>query len=147
VSLTLHTVFTFTAVDGGYSDKVDLGPDPFINITESMAYFRCRKCRWVIIAHCKYCLTIILYNRRLLFTDDSTLPHNVGKGEAAFKWHKRSKPVSNGASPNQATNEQGPPHEDRCSSWFIEPVEWMESFLIGHVEGKVLTVYKSKLLC
>ena len=24
-----------------------------------------------------------------------------------------------------------------CSSYFIEPVEWMETFLLGHVEGKV----------
>jgi hypothetical protein len=25
-----------------------------------------------------------------------------------------------------------------CSSYFIEPVEWMETLLLGHVEGKVV---------
>lgn len=25
----------------------------------------------------------------------------------------------------------------QCSSYFIEPVEWMEAILLGHVEGKV----------
>ena len=29
-----------------------------------------------------------------------------------------------------------------CSSYFIEPVEWMETMLLGHVEGKVLYRWK-----
>lgn len=29
-------------------------------------------------------------SRRLLFTEDSVLLHEEGKGQDAFKWHKRS---------------------------------------------------------
>ena len=114
----------------------------------------------------------------------------MGKGESAFKWHKRTKPgsqphvkttptephpqseqvnqptTSTDSSEELQINEQGPTPESnisnpitpnelakvraqvamvmsqpvsdgRCSSWFIEPVEWMESSLLGTVEGKV----------
>ena len=144
---------------------------------------------------------------RLLFTDDSVLPHEVGKGQSAFKWHKRSKPGSSHAdvtstskhkhstmtnaesvcsdttpstddtntksvekmeSTNQecpegagsphllahtditpeglaklraqvatVTSLSGPSSSDSCSSYFVEPMEWMESTLLGRVEGKV----------
>ena len=28
----------------------------------------------------------------------------------------------------------------KCSSYFIEPVEWMETLLLGHIEGKVKVI-------
>lgn len=33
----------------------------------------------------------------------------------------------------------GPVGSTACSSYFIEPVEWMEELLLGAVEGKVRT--------
>ena len=39
------------------------------------------------------------WSRRLLFTDESVLPHELGQGQAAFKWHKRSKPGESAVSP------------------------------------------------
>ena len=39
---------------------------------------------------------------RLLFTEESVLQHELGRGQLAFKWHKRSKPTA-AVSLNSAT--------------------------------------------
>ena len=39
---------------------------------------------------------------RLLFTEESVLQHELGRGQLAFKWHKRSKPTA-AVSSNSAT--------------------------------------------
>ena len=169
----------------------------------------------------------LFFFSRLLFTEESVLQHELGRGQLAFKWHKRSIPTSaftqtkisesqseqqtapniDGSQTNDvidlndnacsSSNEKEkkiptnvspssiPHQEDRkagtdrgekvdhvqeqldpvpvtptelaelrahlasvvmadsccssmkCSSYFIEPVEWMEELILGHVEGKV----------
>lgn len=164
---------------------------------------------------------------RLLFTEESVLQHELGRGQLAFKWHKRSLPTSafsstkiselqfelqsspdkDGCHTNNVPDSCGEnsscstdkekelpttvsssliPHQEdekagtdgggkvdhvqeqldpvpvtptelaelrahlasvvmadschssmKCSSYFIEPVEWMEELILGHVEGKV----------
>ena len=39
------------------------------------------------------CSLFILFSR-LLFTEESVLQHELGRGQLAFKWHKRSKPTA-----------------------------------------------------
>ncbi|XP_062984985.1 dual specificity protein phosphatase 12 [Elgaria multicarinata webbii] len=71
--------------------------------------YRCRKCR------------------RLLFRSSSILSHDEGKGPAAFA-HKR-------------LSEPAPVYCDgrsSCTSYFIEPVQWMEPTLLGVMEGQLL---------
>ena len=177
----------------------------------------------------RFCMLVF---RRLLFTDESLLPHEIGQGQAAFRRHKRSLDSSTSKSvkhfsgaegeggegveqrdggegeggeveaslrtlsqentgssgpsssvadehissepSNQVTAAKGtvkggsptspPPltpdelarvraqvaslatHSSpltphTCSSYFIEPVQWMEPTLLGHVEGKVRSCY------
>ncbi|XP_019404220.1 PREDICTED: dual specificity protein phosphatase 12 [Crocodylus porosus] len=73
------------------------------------ALYRCRKCR------------------RSLFHSSSILTHAEGSGPAAFA-HKRIK------DPAQRRNDG----QDKCSSFFIEPVQWMEPALLGVMEGQLL---------
>ncbi|XP_040428343.1 dual specificity protein phosphatase 12 isoform X1 [Cygnus olor] len=71
--------------------------------------YRCRKCR------------------RSLFRSSSILSHVEGDGPTAFV-HKRitgSMQLCGG----------GP---DKCTSYFIEPVQWMEPALLGVMEGQLL---------
>ena len=37
-----------------------------------------------------------------------------------------------------ATDSSSSSSSARCSSYFVEPVEWMEAILLGQVEGKVI---------
>ncbi|KAK3531749.1 hypothetical protein QTP70_027269 [Hemibagrus guttatus] len=63
--------------------------------------------------------------RRTLFRYSSILSHCVGSGAAAFS-HKRPS--------------GGPPAGDQsqCTSYFIEPVQWMEEALLGVMDGQLL---------
>ncbi|KAJ6624623.1 hypothetical protein lerEdw1_014820 [Lerista edwardsae] len=79
----------------------------------SEVLFRCRKCR------------------RLLFRSSSILAHVEGKGPAAFAHKKASKPTLLGYD-----------SRSNCTSYFIEPVRWMEPALLGVLEGQV-----RELLC
>ena len=68
---------------------------------------------------------------------DALLLRELLSNKAAVKWYKTTKQGQ--TPPTQSAvdyNEQGPTH-DVCSSWIIEPVQWMESSLLGKVEGKV----------
>ncbi|CAL9689189.1 unnamed protein product [Knipowitschia caucasica] len=58
--------------------------------------------------------------RRTLFRDSSILSHVVGDG--AFQ-HKKSSNMSG---------------QVQCTSYFIEPVQWMESALLGVMDGQLL---------
>jgi len=71
--------------------------------------YKCRKCR------------------RSLFRSSSILDHNEGSGPIAFA-HKRVTPsfMLTTGSPAQ------------CTSYFIEPVQWMESALLGVMDGQLL---------
>lgn len=72
------------------------------------AVYRCRKCR------------------RTLFRHSSILSHCVGGGASAFS-HKKTRMVT-------------PTAEDQrqCTSYFIEPVQWMEQALLGVMDGQLL---------
>ncbi|XP_015332016.2 dual specificity protein phosphatase 12-like [Marmota marmota marmota] len=72
--------------------------------------YKCRKCR------------------RSLFRSSSILDHNEGSRPVAFA-HKRMTPSCMLATGNQA----------QCTSYFIEPVQWMESTLLGVMDGQVRT--------
>ncbi|XP_020791762.1 dual specificity protein phosphatase 12 [Boleophthalmus pectinirostris] len=58
--------------------------------------------------------------RRTLFRDSSILSHSVGDG--AFQ-HKKSSNLSGTV---------------QCTSYFIEPVQWMEPSLLGVMDGQLL---------
>ncbi|KAM9789979.1 dual specificity protein phosphatase 12 [Neosynchiropus ocellatus] len=60
--------------------------------------------------------------RRTLFRSSSLLAHQVGKGASAFS-HKKSSNFSGDVS---------------CTSYFIEPVQWMEQALLGVMDGQLL---------
>ncbi|NWS24114.1 DUS12 phosphatase, partial [Polioptila caerulea] len=71
--------------------------------------YRCRKCR------------------RALFRSSSILSHMEGAGPTAFA-HKR---ITDSA--RLSGNGQ-----EKCTSYFIEPVQWMEPALLGVLEGQLL---------
>ncbi|XP_036058571.1 dual specificity protein phosphatase 12 [Onychomys torridus] len=71
--------------------------------------YKCRKCR------------------RSLFRSSSILDHNEGNGPIAFA-HKRTAPSLVLTTGSQA----------QCTSYFIEPVQWMESTLLGVMDGQLL---------
>ncbi|XP_072802334.1 dual specificity protein phosphatase 12 isoform X2 [Vicugna pacos] len=71
--------------------------------------YKCRKCR------------------RSLFRSSSILDHNEGSGPIAFA-HKRMTPSFMLTTGSQA----------QCTSYFIEPVQWMESTLLGVMDGQLL---------
>ncbi|NWW94527.1 DUS12 phosphatase, partial [Rhynochetos jubatus] len=71
--------------------------------------YRCRKCR------------------RALFRSSSILSHTEGSGPTAFP-HKR---VTDRAQLCGAGGE-------KCTSYFTEPVQWMEPALLGVMEGQLL---------
>nr|XP_023409984.1 dual specificity protein phosphatase 12 isoform X2 [Loxodonta africana] len=66
--------------------------------------------------------------RRSLFRSSSILDHNEGSGPIAFA-HKRMTPSFMLTTGSQA----------QCTSYFIEPVQWMESILLGVMDGQVRT--------
>ncbi|XP_030631333.1 dual specificity protein phosphatase 12 [Chanos chanos] len=77
----------------------------------SEAVYRCRKCR------------------RTLFRHSSILSHSVGSGPTAFAHKKTS-----GVVPH-ASDKDG---QTQCTSYFIEPVQWMEEALLGVMDGQLL---------
>lgn len=71
--------------------------------------YKCRKCR------------------RSLFRSSSILDHHEGSGSVAFA-HKRTTPSFTLSPGSQA----------HCTSYFIEPVQWMEVTLLGVMDGQLL---------
>ncbi|NXG77094.1 DUS12 phosphatase, partial [Baryphthengus martii] len=71
--------------------------------------YRCRKCR------------------RALFRSSSILSHTEGSGPTAFA-HKR------GTNMAQLCGDG----REKCTSYFTEPVQWMEPALLGVMEGQLL---------
>ncbi|XP_004865211.2 dual specificity protein phosphatase 12 [Heterocephalus glaber] len=71
--------------------------------------YKCRKCR------------------RSLFRSSSILDHHEGSGSVAFA-HKRMTPSLMLSPGSQA----------QCTSYFIEPVQWMEATLLGVMDGQLL---------
>ncbi|XP_067330231.1 dual specificity protein phosphatase 12 isoform X2 [Channa argus] len=60
--------------------------------------------------------------RRALFRGSSILSHPVGEGSSSFA-HKKSSNLTG---------------EVQCTSYFIEPVQWMEPALLGVMDGQLL---------
>ncbi|XP_036412150.1 dual specificity protein phosphatase 12 [Colossoma macropomum] len=71
-----------------------------------------------VVYRCRKC-------RRTLFRNSSILSHCLGRGASAFA-HKR---VSGGCPAGDQTE---------CTSYFIEPVQWMEEALLGVMDGQLL---------
>ncbi|XP_015669526.1 dual specificity protein phosphatase 12 [Protobothrops mucrosquamatus] len=86
-----------------------IDPNTVHQIPNHDILYRCRKCR------------------RLLFRNSSILPHDEGKGPAAFAHKKVSEPGPLGRA-----------GQTNCTSYFIEPVQWMEAALLGVLEGQLL---------
>ncbi|NXC88185.1 DUS12 phosphatase, partial [Cercotrichas coryphoeus] len=80
----------------------------------------CQKLNTEVLYRCRKC-------RRALFRSSSILPHTEGIGLTAFA-HKR---VTDSA--RLSGNGQ-----EKCTSYFIEPVQWMEPVLLGVMEGQLL---------
>ncbi|KAG6544459.1 hypothetical protein Mapa_014097 [Marchantia paleacea] len=72
--------------------------------------YRCKKCR------------------RLVASESNVVAHNLGLGEPSFKTKRR------GVGRFQ-DDDYGEP---KCSSIFVEPMQWMTTVIEGHVEGKLL---------
>ncbi|XP_033029253.1 dual specificity protein phosphatase 12 [Lacerta agilis] len=90
-------------------DVFAVDPNTVQQTPNTEVLYRCRKCR------------------RLLFRSSSILSHDGGKGPAAFAHKRLSRPA--------------PFHCDdqsRCTSYFIEPVQWMEPALLGVMDGQLL---------
>ncbi|NWX21952.1 DUS12 phosphatase, partial [Aegotheles bennettii] len=65
--------------------------------------------------------------RRALFRSSSILSHAEGSGPAAFA-HKRMRDCARLCGGGQ----------EQCTSYFTEPVQWMEPALLGVMEGQLL---------
>ncbi|XP_060618552.2 dual specificity protein phosphatase 12 [Anolis sagrei] len=99
-----------------YPESQDLPKEIFAidpnNIEKATNYeltYKCRKCR------------------RLLFQSSSILPHDEGTGPPAFAHKRFSEPA-----PFHSNGRPG------CTSYFIEPLQWMEPMLLGVIEGQLL---------
>lgn len=68
----------------------------------------------------------VVAGRRALFRSSSILSHVEGSGPAAFA-HKR---ITDSA---QLCGDG----REKCTSYFTEPVQWMEPALLGVMEGQV----------
>ncbi|XP_062336743.1 dual specificity protein phosphatase 12 [Osmerus eperlanus] len=62
--------------------------------------------------------------RRTLFRESSLLSHPIGGGASSFSYRKCLPP--------------GGGDQSRCTSYFIEPVQWMEQALLGVMDGQLL---------
>uniref|UniRef100_A0A674CPD7 protein-tyrosine-phosphatase n=1 Tax=Salmo trutta TaxID=8032 RepID=A0A674CPD7_SALTR len=63
-------------------------------------------------------------SRRTLFRASSILSHTIGNGPTAFAYKKMS---------NLPSGDQ-----TQCTSYFTEPVQWMEQALLGVMDGQIL---------
>uniref|UniRef100_A0A4W5LBD0 Dual specificity protein phosphatase 12 n=1 Tax=Hucho hucho TaxID=62062 RepID=A0A4W5LBD0_9TELE len=70
-----------------------------------------------VVYRCKKC-------RRTLFRTSSILSHTIGNGPTAFAYKKTS---------NLPSGDQ-----TQCTSYFTEPVQWMEQALLGVMDGQIL---------
>ncbi|XP_063150713.1 dual specificity protein phosphatase 12 [Candoia aspera] len=116
VNSTIYKQYRLKNITENCSEMEDLpgnvfavDPNTVHQIPNHDVLYRCRKCR------------------RLLFRSSSILPHDEGKGPAAFAHKKISEPRSFG--------HRG---QTNCTSYFIEPVQWMEAALLGVLEGQLL---------
>ncbi|XP_038063663.1 dual specificity protein phosphatase 12-like isoform X2 [Patiria miniata] len=100
--------------------KEVIAADPQETTTDqTQTIYKCRKCR------------------RAAFLEASVLAHITGRGQESFQWHKQSHPLSQGVTPSPSGTVDS---SVTCTSLFVEPVKWMEPFMIGRLDGKVFSV-------
>ncbi|XP_068022056.1 dual specificity protein phosphatase 12 isoform X2 [Melanerpes formicivorus] len=115
-SSALYKRYRLQVLTEQYSELQDLPREVFAvdptNVCQTPnaeVLYRCRKCR------------------RALFRSSSILSHTAGGGPAAFA-HKR-------LTDSAQLRGDGP---EKCTSYFTEPVQWMEPALLGVMEGQLL---------
>ncbi|NXA41967.1 DUS12 phosphatase, partial [Eudromia elegans] len=116
VSSPLYKRYRLQVVTEKYPELQDLprevfaaDPTSICQTSNTEVLYRCRKCR------------------RSLFRSSSILSHMEGNGPMAFA-HKR-------ITDSTQLHNHG---SDKCTSYFIEPVQWMEPILLGVMEGQLL---------
>ncbi|NXA53285.1 DUS12 phosphatase, partial [Nothocercus julius] len=116
VSSPLYKRYRLQVVTEKYPELQDLprevfaaDPTSICQTSNTEVLYRCRKCR------------------RSLFRSSSILSHMEGSGPTAFA-HKR-------ITDSTQLHNHGC---DKCTSYFIEPVQWMEPVLLGVMEGQLL---------
>ncbi|EDQ90060.1 uncharacterized protein MONBRDRAFT_3414, partial [Monosiga brevicollis MX1] len=60
--------------------------------------------------------------RRVVATDANMLNHQPGSGQISFQWRRRDRMTA----------------IDTCTSWLIEPMQWMAEVVNGELQGKVV---------
>ncbi|KAM6948264.1 dual specificity protein phosphatase 12 [Aplochiton taeniatus] len=112
ISSPLYKQYRLQKVSEKYPELLDVPREVFAadpaHSGSSEVSYRCRKCR------------------RTLFRGSSLLSHPIGSGAAAFS-HKKSSNLT-----NQSAG------QNVCTSYFIEPVQWMERVLLGEMGGTLL---------
>ena len=96
-----------------------------------------------------YQLSIVNNNRYVLVNKEHILDHEPGKGQQAFAYTKRNTdlqsitaeaPIITPTQLNQPLNpllaKLGTSNKN-CSSYFIEPMEWIHALQDGQLEGRV----------
>ncbi|XP_053916971.1 dual specificity protein phosphatase 12 isoform X1 [Cuculus canorus] len=116
MSSPLYKRYRLELLTEHYSELQDLPREVFAadptstcQTPDTEVLYRCRKCR------------------RALFRSSSILSHMEGSGPAAFA-HKR---ITGSAQLRGGGREM-------CTSYFTEPVQWMEPALLGVLEGQLL---------
>ncbi|XP_072847835.2 dual specificity protein phosphatase 12 isoform X1 [Pogona vitticeps] len=116
VTSPVYKQYRLQKVTEKYPELADLPREVFAvdpnnvhQIPSHETVYKCRKCR------------------RQLFRGSSILSHDESKGPATFAHKRFSQPVS--------FHDSSRP---KCTSYFIEPVQWMEPALLGVMEGQLL---------
>ncbi|NXH19762.1 DUS12 phosphatase, partial [Bucco capensis] len=113
---TLYKRYRLQVVTERYSELQDLPREVFADDPTST----CQTPNTEVLYRCRRC-------RRALFRSSSILPHTEGSRPAAFA-HKRM---------TDSAQLCGSDHL-KCTSYFTEPVQWMEPALLGVMEGQLL---------
>ncbi|KAI8138105.1 protein-tyrosine phosphatase-like protein [Fennellomyces sp. T-0311] len=114
--------------DHGYIANLALTPTPEMD-SQSQLIIRCKKCRHVLV------------------NKEHILEHQPGKGQQAFAYLKRNAELNVTASaavtPSLHTQPLNPllaslgTSNSNCSSYFIEPMEWIIGLQDGLLEGRI----------
>ncbi|NXG34198.1 DUS12 phosphatase, partial [Dromaius novaehollandiae] len=115
-SSALYKRYRLQMVTERYPELQDLPREVFAVDPTSI----CQTSNMEVLYRCRKC-------RRALFRSSSILSHTEGSGPTAFA-HKR-------ITDSTQLHHHG---RDKCTSYFIEPVQWMEPVLLGVMEGQLL---------
>ncbi|KAI9271728.1 protein-tyrosine phosphatase-like protein [Phascolomyces articulosus] len=115
--------------DTGYIVNLALTPNPEAG-SQSQLIVRCKKCRYVLV------------------NKEHILDHEPGKGQQAFAYTKRNTDIqsstpSSAVSPDIHQQPLNPllarlgTSNNNCSSYFIEPMEWIHVLQDSQIEGRI----------